>query len=410
MTSRQRILAAMNGKADRAPLTTWSFGFAAPDHLRWQHDGREVRHWYSMRLEHIHTLPQRWTVEDDFRRARAWLSLGVDDVIDVSVPWSADPGVTWKDTRAAAGEMDACPVLVREYDTPSGALRHAIRQTGEKTPPGWVVQPESVWLFEDYNIPRGLKHAVATAADVPAIKHLYAPPDDKARRWFAARMDKVKGLADEVGVAVQAWSAFGMDAAVWLAGAEGAIMLALDQPQAFGELVETIAATDLARTGMAAANPGVDMVVQRGWYSSTDFWSPDLFDRYVFPHLKDLTAAAHRHGKKFAYVMTTGVEILGSRLADAGVDVLYFVDPVQDRLPLDRAKETLGDRMTLVGGANALTLQNEDRSRIRDEVRRAMDVLAPTGRFILHPVDAIFPDTPWEGVQAMIEAWKEYQQ
>ena len=38
-----------------------------------------------------------------------------------------------------------------------------------------------------------------------------------------------------------------------------------------------------------------------------------------------------------------------------------------------------------------------------------MDVLGPTNRFILHPVDAIFPDTPWSGIEAMIEAWKEYQ-
>ena len=105
--------------------------------------------------------------------------------------------------------------------------------------------------------------------------------------------------------------------------------------------------------------------------------------------------------------MTTGVERLGPRLADAGVDVLYFVDPGLDRISLEKAGELFGDRMTMVGGINALSLASGDPKRIRQQVRRAIDVLGPTNRFILNPVDAIFPDTPWEGVEQMIEAWKE---
>ena len=65
--------------------------------------------------------------------------------------------------------------------------------------------------------------------------------------------------------------------------------------------------------------------------------------------------------------------------------------------------------MTLAGGTNALSLASGDPQRIRDEVRRAIEVLGPTNRFILHPIDAIFPDTPWAGVETMIHAWKECQ-
>jgi uroporphyrinogen-III decarboxylase len=196
---------------------------------------------------------------------------------------------------------------------------------------------------------------------------------------------------------------------MWLTGIQGAILMAMDEPAAFGQLVDLVAETDLARTELAAAHPGVDMVVQRGWYSSTDFWSPRLFDAFVFPHLKEMAAIAHRHGKKFGYTMTTGIKTLGCRLADGGVDVLYFVDPVQDRLPLETARDLLADRMTLVGGTNALSLASGDSRRIREEVCRAIEVLGPTRRFILQPVDAVFPDTPWEGVEQLIAAWKEYR-
>jgi len=409
MTSKERILAACRGEpADHAPLTAWCFGFPAPEHLKWQTNGRDVPYWYTKRLEHIHTLPEPWELEDEFKRAHAWLSLGIDDVLEVSVPWATGPEVTYTDSRleagAAAGDPDY-PVLVREYQTPVGPLRHAVKKTDPEGP-GWPMQPNCVPLFEDYNIPRAVRHAVTDPSDVDAIAHLYKPPGEAERQWLADRVAAIKPFAEEQGVFTQAWSGYGMDAAVWLTGGEGAVMMALEAPEAFGRLIDIIAETDLARTELAAATDGVDMVCQRGWYSSTDFWSPALFDRFVFPHLVELTAAAHRCGKLFAYVMTTGVELLGPRLADAGVDVLYFLDPVQDHVSLEAAR-VLAERITVVGGTNALTLQCGDAGRIRDEVRRAVDALAPTNRFMLQPVDAVFPDTPWDGVECMIDAWRE---
>ena len=408
MTSKERLLAAWNGQpADHTPLTTWCFGLKAPPHLRWQRNGREVTYWYSKRMEHIHTLPQPWDLEDDFKRVLAWQSLGIDDILDVSVPWSMDAEVTWEDSRIPPAKGQPNPILVREYQTPSGKLRHAVRQTGEDPGAGWVIQPDHVPLFEDYNIPRGVEHAVNSPADVPLIRHLYQGPDAAGQAWFANRMKEVKGFADEHGVPVQAWSAFGMDGIIWMTGVENAIMMAMDEPAVFGRLVDLVAEADLARTELAASTPGVDMVVERGWYSSTDFWSPTLFDAFVYPHVQTLAAVAHRHGKKFGYTMTTGVKILGPRLAEAGVDVLYFVDPVQDKMSLETARNLLGDRLTLAGGTNALTLSSGDPDRIRTEIHRAVEILGPTHRFILHPVDALFPDTPWAGVEAMIEAWQE---
>ena len=421
-TSRERIIAAWEGRpGDYTPLTTWCFGLRPPERLRWERDGQPREYWYSLRMEHIHTLPQPWDLEDDFRRVLAWQSLGIDDILDVSVPWSVSPGVSWEDTvetrlpksdrlrKSGESSDGARKVLVRTYQTPAGPLVHRVRKTGEAEQPGWVVQPNCVPLFEDYNIPRAVKHAVAGPPDVPAIRHLYAAPDAAARRWFVERMAQVKRFADLHGVAVQAWSAFGMDGLVWLAGAEGTVMLALDHPQAFGELMEIVTETDLARTELAASTPGVDMIVARGWYSSTDFWSPALFDRYVYPYVERLARLAHGQGKKLAYVMTTGVEILGPRLADAGADVLYFVDPVQDRLSLARVREILGRRMTVAGGTNALSLASGDPQRIRQEVRQALDILGSSHRFILHPVDGLFPDTPWEGVEQLIAAWRAYR-
>ncbi len=207
-------------------------------------------------MEHIHTLPFPWELKDDFNRALAWRSLGVDDVLDVSVPWSTDPNVMVKDSRRPAGPGEQYPVLAREYRTPKGNLRHEIRQTGEHQAEGWVIQPDVVPLIEDFNIPRAVRQLVSTPRDVGPLSFCYRPPDAAARSWFAERMDEVKKFRDAEGVPVQAWSGFGMDAVVWFCGTEGAIMLAMDAPKEFGELFEAITETDVARDGARRGAPG----------------------------------------------------------------------------------------------------------------------------------------------------------
>jgi hypothetical protein len=359
MNSRDRILAVIEGRpVDHTPLLFWCFGFPTPPGMQWQTNGQPVPFWYTKRLEHIHTLPHPWELADEFQRAEAWLSLGVDDLLEVSVPWGMAPEIRYHDQRlppGASGGDPRYPVLVREYETPSGRLRHAVRQTGPE-PEGWPVQPDYVPLFEVYNVPRAIQHAVRSPKHVPMIRHLYRPPDQLQQGWFLERVAQMRPFALERGLAVQAWSAFGMDAAVWLTGPEGAVMLALDAPEAFRELMETIAETDYARTELAAAAEGVDIVCQRGWYSSTDFWSPKLFDEYVYPYTAELAALVHRYGKKFGYVVTTGLAKIGQRLADAGVDLLYYIDPVMDKISLETARELFGGRTTVVGGTSAVSL------------------------------------------------------
>ena len=85
---------------------------------------------------------------------------------------------------------------------------------------------------------------------------------------------------------------------VWLCGAENAVMLAMTQPDVFAQLVELVDAFDRTRTELMLDVGGVDLVVQRGWYSTTDFWSPDLFERYVLPNLKRNVRRVHAAGAR----------------------------------------------------------------------------------------------------------------
>ncbi len=408
MRSRERLLTAISGgRPDHVPLVCRTFGFRAPPGLAWTRDGRPADFWYTMRLEHIHTLPQPWDVGEDFKRVEAWLSLGLDDVLEVSLPWSIDPRVSVRDYVQMSVSDGHGVCSCREYRTPHGILVHKVKQTMEAIEPGWVVQPAVPPLFEDFNIPRSIRPPIMEAADVPKVRHLLRPPTNEQLAAYRERMREVRRFADEKGVLVCGWSLFGMDGVVWLCGAEGAVMMAMTEPDLFAEVVALVDEFDRMRTGLMLEVGGVDMIVQRGWYSSVDFWSPDLFARHVLPNLRNNVRRVHDAGAKFGYVMTTGVKPMLGYLADAGVDLWYWADPVQGGVDLRAARDTLRGRMAIAGGVNApLTLGKGSPEEIRRAVREAMETLGPAG-FILEPVDSLFPDTPWEAVKTMIDAWKE---
>lgn len=408
VTSRERLLTAIaGGEPDHVPLICRSFGFPAPPGLAWERDGRPMPYWYTMRLEHIHTLPQPWTIEDDFKRVDAWLSLGIDDLLEVSMPWSINPAVKILDYEESPVADSEPPAACRKYTTPDGVLVHKVKRTGEPIDPGWVMQPAFPPLIEDFNIPRSMRPPMMQADDLPILRHLLCRPTDRQIADYRERMKRVQRFASERGVLVCGWSLFGMDLVLWLCGAEPAVMMAMLEPHLFNELIEFVDEFDRMRTDLMLEIGGVDLIVQRGWYSSADFWSPDLFERYVLPNLKRTVGRVHEAGASFAYVMTTGVKPLLHYLAEAGVDLYYWADPVQGDADLEATREVLGGKVAIAGGVNApLTLGKGTPAEIRRAVHDAMDTFGPAG-FVLEPVDSLFPDTPWPAVKAMIDAWKE---
>lgn len=409
VNSRERLLTAISGgKPDHVPFYCWCFGFAPPSRLRWHRAGREVAHWYSMRLEHIHTLPQPWTVEDDFERVRRWLGLGLDDVLEVSVPWSMHPEVRIRDWQEPPDASEPYTRLCREYETPAGKLRHIVRRTDEEVMPGWVIQPRQVPLIEDFNIPRGVRHAVVGPEDLPKLRYLLQGPTSEQLAAYRERMALVKRFAAEQGLLVQGWSAFGMDGVIWLMGVEGAVMAAMTEPEFFQDVIDLVYQWDRRRTEVLLDVGGVDLVVQRGWYSSTDFWSPATFRRFVLPHLKDLVNLAHQSGVRYGYTMTTGTLAMADLLLESGIDLLYYVDPVTERADLAAIRDRFAGRLAIAGGVSSgVTLAGGVREEIRREVETAVHTFGQRGGFILAPVDGLFPDTPWSSVEAMIGAWRE---
>ena len=348
----------------------------------------------------------------DPRRALACeLDLGLDARVCLpELPVRFDPSVTvreWTERPAGAAE----PLLHAAFETPAGTLTTVVRKT-EDWPWG-----DHVPLLDDYVAPRAVKFPVTGPDDLPALRYLLAPPSDEDVRVYQTRAEELKKLGSKHDLLVSAGGVgepenpgpVGLDALMWLCGMEQAILWAVDEPDILVELGDIIADWTRRRIEIAL-DAGVDLLVKRAWYEGTDFWSPDLYKRFMVPALTQEARLVHEAGARFGYIITSGVMPLVDHMLGAGVDVMLGVDPVQGKgTDMGELKRKSAGRMCLWGGVNGfLTVEQGTEDDVRRAVAHAFDTLGPDG-FILSPVDNVRDpsDRVWRNTLALVDAWKQ---
>jgi len=140
-----------------------------------------------------------------------------------------------------------------------------------------------------------------------------------------------------------------------------------------------------------------------GWRSASEFISPKLWQRFVFPYYQQLVNAVTEEG-------TIAIMHFDSNWTR---DLQYLKEMPQKKcvLALDgatdifKAKEILGDHLCLMGDvpAELLTLGTED--EVYNYCRRLINNVGPSG-FILSSGCDIPPNAKPENVQAMIASVK----
>jgi hypothetical protein len=306
----------------------------------------------------------------------------------------------WREDRPG----ERYPILHRRYTTPAGTLTTSVDRTED-----WV-QGDRVPLFDDFVIPRSHKRLITGVEDLPALRHLLTPPTDDEIAQFRETSHRAKQVADDLGLLVIGeWGGL-FDIACWLCGMEELIYAALEQPGYIEELLAIIGEWNRAREEVVL-EVGVDLYIRRGWYETTDFWSPELYERHILPDLKAEVRRCHEADTRLAVISTSSFTPLLDYYLDAGIDVLIGTDPIQDaRADLALTKRKLAGKIAIWGGVNGfVTVETGTHDDVRHAVAEAMDVLAPGGGFILSPVDNVVDDSPGTraNVDAFLQAWRE---
>jgi hypothetical protein len=292
------------------------------------------------------------------------------------------------------------PIMVKEYRTPAGTLRSEVRQTDDWR---WG---DHVPFLDDYIVPRARKFLVTQPADLEALRYLLVAPTSEEVAAFHAESEPIRGLARRHDLLVAGGWGVGADLVGWVFGLENMVFAAYDRPEFLRQMLELIAEWNRRRMEVLF-EVGVDLYIKRAWYENCDFWTPKTYREFLYPITKADADLCHERGVKFGYIITSNCMPLLDILAEAGVDVLIGVDPMEWDLAV--AKEKLAGQVCLWGGVNGhLTVEQGSETEVRTAVREALEVLAPGGGFILSPVDNVREDTPRarKNTLALIDEWR----
>jgi len=378
MTSKERILATVRGEAvDHVPLCFEGVG-------------------------HPFVLFANRLYPDPFARAKYYLDLGVDTAVSIhDLPANAGTYQTRQWTERRPGE--AAEIAITEYVTDAGTLRQEVRRTGDYHHP----YPP---LFSDHHVPpsRSVRYLIRTADDLDALERIFQPPAGEQLAAYRRGVAQARRFCDRHGLLL-AGTLWGVgDPLIWMTGIEPLLMMAMEQPQAMERFVAIVSAWNQARLEIHL-DAGIDLIYRRGWYESTDFWSPSLYRQFFLEPLRREIAATHQAGCVYTYIMNTGAMPLLGMFGELGFDIYSNIDPMAGHTDLGLIKRTVGGQMTLYGGVNNNHIvERGTPQQVRAAVDDAFDALAPGGRFILGPGDSILADSDVcrRNFDTMIDAWK----
>jgi len=316
------------------------------------------------------------------------------------LPVNYSPEVTvreWKEN----GEGEHYPILIKEYNTPTGTLRAEVRQD-----PEWR-WGDHVPFLDDYLVSRSRKFIVDGPDDLDALRYLLVPPTPEEIAAFQAESEPLLAYAKKHDLLVAGGWGVGADLIGWVYGLQRLPYAVFDDPDFITEFLDLIAVWNRARMEVVL-KAGIDLYIKRAWYENCDNFTPRHYRQFIRPILEADADLAHRYGAKFGFMMTSNCMPLLDDFREAGVDTIIGVDPAQWDLKV--ARDRLGGRVCLWGGVNGhLTVELGKPEDVRAEVLRAIEIFTPTGGFILSPVDNVREYTPAAraNVSALIEAWKQ---
>ncbi|MFP4381957.1 MAG: uroporphyrinogen decarboxylase family protein [Candidatus Sumerlaeia bacterium] len=182
----------------------------------------------------------------------------------------------------------------------------------------------------------------------------------------------------------------------WM-GVENMTMLMFQEPDCFGDMVDTISDLACWCIDQVASRMSMKAHIIHSWEdicgSSGPFVSPTLFDQWVAPGYTKIRNKAEEYGIDLYSIDSDGkVEPLIKHWLDAGVNVMFPLEPGTWKATPEAARKKYGKDLRIVGGFDKLVLER-GRDAIDAEIAAHVD-LCKEGGFVMMPDHLITPGVP----------------
>ena len=209
------------------------------------------------------------------------------------------------------------------------------------------------------------------------------------------------------------WSPFWHDA-IDLLGMENLYMKMYDEPELVDAVMQHLVDyyVEVSRRIFNAAAEvtdiffiGNDLGGQTG-----PLLSPDLFERFVLPHLRRLIDLGHSYNLKVQLHCCGGFAPLIPALIDAGLDGLHAIQPSCHGMDLRELKRDFGDKILFNGAIDSHHVLIEGTpDTVREKTWEVLDIMAPGGGYVAGAShDTILEETPVENILAMFDTVRQY--
>jgi len=331
-------------------------------------------------------------------RTRLALDLGIDPFLLIGMSFSPAPEVrisNW--VEEIPGEKT--PVLWQAWDTPDGRLTQAIRKSG-------VCRDWDSIRWCDESAGSIYKPLLSEPGDIARCRHLMQSGSEEAYENWLETNAEVFSLARLHDLPVVLTYGQGLAAIMFTMGAENAVYLAIDDPDGFEELAETIHQAEMRNIELAGRGH-IDILKRFGGYEMCNFYNPEIFRKVCLPRLREEVEYAHSLGLLIFYRVVTGMLPILTEIAEIGFDCIEGGEPHLSDCSFEAWRDAIGGRTsTWTGVSTPVLLGGKDPEAVRREVRHCVDVFGRRG-FILGVTNSIRAHFPWENTLAMIDEWKK---
>jgi uroporphyrinogen-III decarboxylase len=366
MNTRERILAILNHQA--------------PDRIPWI---PRLELWYNARIM-SGTLPAAWK-GFSLRQVEKALRLGTP-ARNGHVYRVAYDGV--EIVTAQQGDQ-----AITEYLTPLGTLRQVVVSSQELSDQGiqGLMKEHFLKTDRDYAL---LEWVVEHMRFIPTYEE------------YLAYDEEIGG--DGLPLVQMAFSPF-WDFLEVFVGFDQAYFHLSDYPRQVEHLLGLIEEVYRERLWPVVADSPARLVLTDGHLSS-QLTPPRLFDRYLMPYHRDLSALLRERGKCPALHADADTSKITAYIERAGWEMVEcFVTAPMVPMTLEKARQAWGSRMILWGGIPSVLLSpSTPESVFQAYVREVFRTMAPGDAFILGIADNAMPDSLIERVAWISETVEEH--
>lgn len=255
-------------------------------------------------------------------------------------------------------------------------------------------------------------HPLAEAS--PQEVHEYPWPDS-SRVDVSRLRAEAESWKDEYAILGGDWSPYWHDL-IDLLGMENLYFKMYDEPELVDALLGHVAGYYL-ESSRRIFDEAADLIdvffIGNDFGSQTGpLMSPELFDRFLLPHLRRFINLGHDYGLLVQLHCCGGFEPLIPSMIDAGLDGVHAIQPDCHGMDLRALKETYGDRILFNGciDSHHILIDGESPGWVREKTLEVLKIMAPGGGYVAGAShDAILEETPVENVLAMFDAVQEYR-